>query len=98
MKHLSPAEIAAQRRLMLKCWAMLTLPSDELGAILLSASPPTVAELIARARKRAAEHAAAGTCPSCGEALPPGAVKARRAKRKSRKPRPPLTATKGASR
>ena len=73
MKHLSAAEIeiAANRKIMLKCWLLLVLPAAEIEAALLSPMPPTVTELIARARKRAAELAAAGTCSHCGGALPP---------------------------
>jgi hypothetical protein len=69
--HLSRAEILANRRLTLKCWLLLVLPASEIAAVLESASPPTVGELIARCRKRAAKIAAAGTCSHCGEALPP---------------------------
>lgn len=67
-RRLTQAELAAERRLTLKCWVMLTLPPDEVGAILLSSSPPTVAELIARARQYAAQFA--GRCAHCGEPLP----------------------------
>jgi hypothetical protein len=64
MKRLTP-ELAADRRLTLKCWVMLTLPSAEVVEILRSATPPTIGELVARARKRATEYA--GRCQHCGE-------------------------------
>jgi len=58
------SEIAAQRRLMLRCWVMSVLPPAEIAAILSSTTPPTVTELIALARQRAAEIPWA--CPHCG--------------------------------
>jgi hypothetical protein len=56
-------EIAADRRLMLRCWVMSVLPPAEIAAIMLSATPPTITELIAHARQRAAEIP--WTCPHC---------------------------------
>jgi hypothetical protein len=61
--HLTPAEIAAQRRLTLRCWVISVLEPAEIGAILSSPRPPTITQLIALARQRATEH----PCPHCGK-------------------------------
>jgi hypothetical protein len=70
MKHprLSPAELAAERRLRLRAWVLLSLPAEEIGAILQSSMPPTIAGLIAHVRKRVEETAA--RCAHCGGVLP----------------------------
>jgi hypothetical protein len=57
-------EIAADRRLMLRCWVMSVLPPAEIAAILSSPTPPTITELIAAARERAAAFL---TCPHCNK-------------------------------
>ncbi len=67
-RRLTTTELGAERRLTLRAWVMLTLPQAEIVEILQSAMPPTVGELVALARKRAAEHA--GSCALCGQSLP----------------------------
>jgi hypothetical protein len=62
-------EVAAQRRLMLRCWVMSILPPAEIAAILSSPMPPTITELIAVARQRAAETP--WTCPHCHKPFTP---------------------------
>jgi hypothetical protein len=66
-RRLTPTELGAERRLTLRAWVMLVLPQAEIVEILQSAMPPTIGELVARARKRAAEHV--GSCALCGQSL-----------------------------
>jgi hypothetical protein len=68
MTRLTRAEIAANRRVMIKAWVLSTLPPAEIAAALESPMPPTITELIARARLWAAEH----PCPNCGHVIYPG--------------------------
>lgn len=66
--HLTAAEIARERQWRLRAWVMLVLRRDEMAAILQSPMPPTIAELVALARKRAAEQA--DRCTICGHPVP----------------------------
>lgn len=92
MRPLSQTELAQDRRWRLKAWTLLVLGPDQVAAMFARSMPPTIAELIALARRRAEEYA--GKCPSCGVSLPDAAPRARSVKRKSKSK--PFTATKGA--
>jgi hypothetical protein len=80
------AKIAFDRRWYLKAWLLTVLPPDQIAAVLESPMPPTVTGLIELARGYAEQYAE--KCRHCGKPLP---VERKARKRKSRKPRPPLT-------
>jgi hypothetical protein len=68
MKRLTPVEVAANRKWTWKAWLLTVLPSDQIAAALESPMPPTITELLERAKREAVKHA--GKCPHCGKPLP----------------------------
>jgi hypothetical protein len=61
-------KLAAERRVQLAAFVLAALPAEDLMAVMTSARPPSIDELIQLAQ----QHVAEIPCPHCGNPLPKG--------------------------